>query len=133
GQHLTIPRFEDIERQQRLGEQRGVRQGHHRNLSRYLHVPNVGEKTINSREGSTPRARIMGEMGADPMEAPESSPNIQAPSTRETSNMKPPSKISRLELGMLELLRCLELGCWSFNPALAKPPRNGACWPLYEK
>src|SRR6266404_5142623 len=50
GQHLPVTRLEDVERQQRLREQRGVGQGHHRDLIRQLHAYNVGEASAYSSQ-----------------------------------------------------------------------------------
>ena len=55
GEHLPIARLENVERQQRLGEQRGVGEGHHRHFTRQIHGSNIG----NEREGASLQHRLI--------------------------------------------------------------------------
>src|SRR5262245_25828935 len=55
GQHVTIPRLADVERQQGLREEWRIWQRHHRHFARQLHGYNVGGLATES--SSLPKSR----------------------------------------------------------------------------
>src|SRR5436190_4920844 len=55
GQHLTIARLENVKRQQRLREERRIRQSHHGHFAGQLHIDNLRDLTGGARPDPSAR------------------------------------------------------------------------------